>query len=335
MARQLGDILVDTGIITSKTLERALERQQGSGLRLGQVLETMGVITETELLKALQHQSGPFGDQERKKQLGKILVQTGLITDKTLERALARQRKSGKRLGELLEEMGVITEQELLDALGQQCGFKMVQGIANRSYPPELLNLLPVELIMKRAVFPLKQSRTRLAVAVDDPLDGRVIELISRITGLEVVPVIASRGDILAAVARHYLHQPIRQEAADTILVATHSASVASGLQAVLHAGAYLVLFAKDGIEALQLAKAYRPQLVVAELHLPQFDAYRLLHELRHCPTTAETPVMLLTDKVAGEEGLQLLEDGFFDYILKPVQPEQVLTRVKRALKHS
>lgn len=335
MARQLGDILVDTGIISSKTLERALERQQGGGLRLGQVLEAMGVLSETELLKALQHQSGPFGDQERKKQLGKILVQTGLITEKTLERALVRQQKSGKRLGELLEEMGVITEQELLDALGQQCGFKMVQGIANRSYPPELLSLLPVELVMKWAVFPLKQSQTQLALAVDDPLDGTVIELIARITGLEVVPVIASRGDILAAVARHYLHQPMGQKSADTVLVATHSASVASELQDLLHARSYLALSTKDGFEALQLAKAYRPKLVIAELRLPQFDAYRLLHELRHCPATSEIPVILLTDKVTSEGGLQLLEDGFFDFILRPIQPKQVLTRVKRALKHS
>jgi CheY-like chemotaxis protein len=56
--QQLGNILVQAGIITVKTLERALERQKGSGRRLGTVLEEMGVITEEELIKALAQQFG-------------------------------------------------------------------------------------------------------------------------------------------------------------------------------------------------------------------------------------------------------------------------------------
>lgn len=56
--KQLGTLLVETGIITTKTLERALERQKGSGKRLGVVLEEMGVITEDEIVDALARQSG-------------------------------------------------------------------------------------------------------------------------------------------------------------------------------------------------------------------------------------------------------------------------------------
>lgn len=54
--KQLGDILVEAGIITVKTLERALARQKGSGKRLGKILEDMGVITEEELVEALGKQ---------------------------------------------------------------------------------------------------------------------------------------------------------------------------------------------------------------------------------------------------------------------------------------
>ncbi|GAW67185.1 chemotaxis protein CheY [Geoanaerobacter pelophilus] len=54
----LGQILVQSGIITVKTLERALARQEGSGKRLGAILEEMGVITPEELLEALAQQSG-------------------------------------------------------------------------------------------------------------------------------------------------------------------------------------------------------------------------------------------------------------------------------------
>jgi len=56
--KQLGTILVQAGIITVKTLERALDRQKGTGKRLGTVLNEMGVITEEELIKALAEQFG-------------------------------------------------------------------------------------------------------------------------------------------------------------------------------------------------------------------------------------------------------------------------------------
>jgi len=56
--KQLGTLLVDGGIITLKTLERALDRQKGSGKRLGIVLEEMGVLTEPELVDALARQFG-------------------------------------------------------------------------------------------------------------------------------------------------------------------------------------------------------------------------------------------------------------------------------------
>lgn len=56
--KQLGTLLVEAGIITVKTLERALERQKGSGKKLGIVLEEMGVITEAELVDALARQFG-------------------------------------------------------------------------------------------------------------------------------------------------------------------------------------------------------------------------------------------------------------------------------------
>jgi CheY-like chemotaxis protein len=56
--KQLGTLLVETGLISPKTLERALERQKGSGKRLGIVLEEMGVINEGELVDALARQFG-------------------------------------------------------------------------------------------------------------------------------------------------------------------------------------------------------------------------------------------------------------------------------------
>lgn len=56
--KQLGTILVEKEIISGKTLERALERQKGSGKKLGAILEEMGVITGEELVDTLARQFG-------------------------------------------------------------------------------------------------------------------------------------------------------------------------------------------------------------------------------------------------------------------------------------
>jgi CheY-like chemotaxis protein len=335
MTKQLGDILVDTELISKKTLEKALERQHSTGKRLGQVLEEMGVITEAELMEALVSQHSPFADMNQKKQLGDILVQAKLISEMTLSRALERQRAEGKKLGEVLEEMGVITETELVEALGRQFGFKTVADFSNRTYSPETLNLLPTEFVMKRIVFPLKHKEMMLAVAITDPFDGETTEMISRITGLQVVPVIATRKEILEAIARHYLNAPVNPDASDTILVVEDSPTVAMVVQAALVKEGFNVIIAKDGIEALKMTLTHRPRLVITDAVMPRLDGHGLLRAIKANPLTANIPVIMLTGRASTDEEQKALEAGFFDFIPKPIQPVRVVSRVKRALELS
>jgi CheY-like chemotaxis protein len=332
MAKQLGDILVDAAIISPKTLERALERQKKQGLRLGQVLEEMGVITEQELIEALEKQQSPFSDSGCKRQLGDLLVESRLISETTLERALAKGKAEGKRLGQVLEEMGVITEQELVDALGRQFSFKTVKGISGHIYSKDLLVLFPVEFAMKRLVFPLKQKDMMLAVAITDPFDSETTELLSRITGLQVVPVIASRREILDAISRHYLNVIANPEAGEMILVVEDSPTISTVIQAALVKEGFRVMLAKDGLEALKEAFTHRPSLVITDAQMPRMDGYGLLRALKANPMTADVPVIMLTGKASTEEERAALEAGFIDFIPKPVQPIRICTRVKKAL---
>ncbi len=71
---QIGDLLVKAGIISIKTLERALEMQKGSGKRLGTLLKEMGIVTEEEVIEALARQCNirtvrNFADQPFPKEL--------------------------------------------------------------------------------------------------------------------------------------------------------------------------------------------------------------------------------------------------------------------------
>lgn len=335
MAKQLGDILVESGLITKKTLERALERARAGGRRLGQALEEMGVITEAELMEALIRQNSPFAEMGHKKQLGDLLVEAKLITEKTLERALEKGKVEGKRLGQILEEMGVITELELVDALGRQFNFKTIRDFSTRNYAPELLNLLPTEFVMKRAVFPLMLKEFQLAVAMSDPFESETSDLIARITGFQLVPVIATRTEIMEAIARHYLNASLNPAAGDTILVVEDSPTVAMVVQSALMKAGFNVILAADGLEALKLVLTHRPRLVITDAVMPRLDGYGLLRAIKANPITAGIPLIMLTGKASTDEEQKALEAGFIDFIPKPVQPLRVVSRVRRALELS
>ena len=174
------------------------------------------------------------------KHLGDLLVEADIISNKTLERALERQKSEKKRLGVVLEEMGVITEEELVDALSKQFNFKTIKNFVGHAYPQELLDMLPSDLAMKKLVFPLKQKDAMLAVAITDPFDLETMEMLSRITGMQVVPVLATRKEILDAISVHYLKSS--SGGGEAILVVEDSAPIATTIQVALVKEGYKVL---------------------------------------------------------------------------------------------
>jgi CheY-like chemotaxis protein len=266
------------------------------------------------------------------KQLGDILVEAEIISKKTLEKALARQKEAKQRLGEVLEGMGVISEEELADALGTQLKFKTVKNFVDNSFSQELLDLLPSDFAMKKLVFPLKQKNLMLAVAITDPFDMETMEMLARITGLQIIPVISSRREILDAITRHYLKSSGRSENSDAILVVEDSAPVAALIQVTLSKAGYPVLMGYDGLEGLKVAISERPRLIITDSVMPRMDGFGLFRALKANPMTSEIPVIMLTSKASSEEEQKAFEFGFIDFIPKPVQPVRVVSRVKRVL---
>jgi len=266
------------------------------------------------------------------KHLGDILVDAEIISRKTLERALVRQKEGKGRLGAILEEMGVITEDELAEALGTQFNFKTIKNFLCHSFPQDLLDLLPSDFAMKKLVFPLKLKDTMLAVAITDPFDMETMEMLSRITGFQIVPVISTRREILDAISKFYLNSPVMSDGSETILVVEDSAPVAGVVQAALTKEGYRVLVAVDGLEGLKLAISERPRLIITDSVMPRMDGFGLMRALKANPMTSEIPVIMLTSKASSEEEQKALELGFIDFIPKPVQPVRVVSRVKRVL---
>jgi PleD family two-component response regulator len=266
-----------------------------------------------------------------KKQLGNILVDAGVITVKTLERALARQKGSGKRIGVILEEMGVITEEELIDAFSEQFGFKIVNNFAPHPFTWDILSLVPEDVAMQKMLFPLKKNDGKLAVAMSDPFDAECIESLTKRNGMKIIPVLATRKDIIDAIRKHYLGGKPLSGGKLKILVVDDSVAITNIIQAALVKEGYLVAAAHDGLEGLKLTFAEKPDLIICDSVMPRMDGYGLKNAIQGNPTTADTPIILLSSKASCEDEQKALESGFIDFIPKPVQPIRVISRVKRA----
>lgn len=98
------------------------------------------------------------------------------------------------------------------------------------------------------------------------------------------------------------------------------------------HAG-FEVAVAINGLEALELAKQVKPDLVILDIDMPEMDGYEVCRRLRKLPVTANKPIMMLTAHEDLEEKIKGFEAGADDYLTKPFQPAELQARVKVLLK--
>lgn len=269
-------------------------------------------------------------------QLGEMLVKTGLITQAALEQAEARQASSGQALGRTLCEMGVMSEDQWIGSLAKGFGFKTVQEITGYSFSPDLLKLIPAPFAARHLIFPLKAKDGMLALAVTDPFHSPPLNEVTQQTGLKVIPFLARRADIKAAIEKFYQLGAAPEKAPSAslgrkILVVDDSHSIATIIAAALEKEGYQVVIGHDGMEGLKLTIAERPDLIICDTVMPRMDGYGLLRALKGNPVTAQIPTLLVTAKSGCEDEQRALEAGFIDFIPKPIQPVRLVSRVKRA----
>jgi len=95
-------------------------------------------------------------------------------------------------------------------------------------------------------------------------------------------------------------------------------------------AGSHRVSRAHDGAEALRIARADVPDLILTDLMLPGMSGEELLSKLRADPLFDQVPVMLLTARADDAMRVRLLQAGAQDYLSKPFNPEELQARVAR-----
>lgn len=94
----------------------------------------------------------------------------------------------------------------------------------------------------------------------------------------------------------------------------------------------YKILLAKNGVQALELARAHQPDLIMLDVLMPGMDGYQVVRELKAGELTRDIPVVFISALDSADDEEKGLELGALDYISKPFHPSIVKTRVRNLL---
>ncbi len=96
----------------------------------------------------------------------------------------------------------------------------------------------------------------------------------------------------------------------------------------------YEVVTKKDGQEGLKyLEEGVMPDLIVADLQMPNIDGYNFLKNVRASGFFKHIPVIMLSGIESSQERVKCLKMGADDYIVKPFNPEELSIRINNILK--
>ena len=136
--------------------------------------------------------------------LGQILLNAGFIDDVRLEQALQVQRRDrSRRLGRILIEQAAIEPRQLDEGLAAQAGIARVR-LGAMEIAVEALRPIAPEFAVRHRVMPLACQGGTLVVAMPNPFDTAVLDQLRFHTGKEIMPALASPGDIALAHSRYY-----------------------------------------------------------------------------------------------------------------------------------
>ena len=121
----------------------------------------------------------------------------------------------------------------------------------------------------------------------------------------------------------------------ESLLVVDDDPFIARLLEIELRAAGYDVRVASDGSLALNAAQERCPDLVLADVMMPNMDGFELTRRLRQDPRTASVSIIMLTARGLSADKLEGFAIGADDYIVKPFDTPELLARIRGVLRRS
>ncbi|MBW1716312.1 MAG: response regulator [Deltaproteobacteria bacterium] len=117
------------------------------------------------------------------------------------------------------------------------------------------------------------------------------------------------------------------------ILIVDDQVEIRKLVEVTLGSGGYQIFQAESGEEAIEIARAEKPHLIIMDIIMPEgIDGITATHILKNDPETKQSTILMLTgrDQEADREmGLQAGADGYF---VKPFSPLELIKKVEEVL---
>lgn len=114
------------------------------------------------------------------------------------------------------------------------------------------------------------------------------------------------------------------------VLVVDDEASIRRYLRTALSAQGFNILEAATGLEAVNAAVSFHPDLIILDLGLPDFDGIEVTRRLREW---SHTPIIILSVREAENDKIAALDAGADDYLTKPFSTGELMARMRAALR--
>src|SRR5262245_34979858 len=116
------------------------------------------------------------------------------------------------------------------------------------------------------------------------------------------------------------------------VLVVDDEPQITRVLRTVLTSQGYQVRVAAEGESALSNVAEWRPELVITDLYMPRMDGIELCRRIR---AVSSVPIIVLSVKGEERTKVDALDSGADDYVTKPFGIDELLARVRAALRRS
>jgi DNA-binding response OmpR family regulator len=114
------------------------------------------------------------------------------------------------------------------------------------------------------------------------------------------------------------------------VLVVEDDVEIADVLRRTLRQEGHEVRSAGDGVEALEVADQFVPDLVILDLGLPRLDGVEVCRRLRE---TSDVPILILTARTDTSDRVEGLDSGADDYLMKPFERQELLARLRALMR--
>ena len=119
------------------------------------------------------------------------------------------------------------------------------------------------------------------------------------------------------------------------ILIVDDSPTALMWQRLLLQLEQYETLTASDGAEGVRIAQRERPDLILLDVSMPNMDGFEACRALRAAPETRDIPILMITTHSEMENVLAGFEAGCNEYLTKPLERAEYLTKIRSYLNRS